>query len=99
MHAFFRVSAIALMLGMVAAAAGCASSGKTAAKAEELPVIVTVPAAPTAEKDALGNYRFLMQEGENRMSADQFDAWMKANGIRVAKGAPTAAAAPEAAKN
>ncbi|WP_313318980.1 hypothetical protein [Stenotrophomonas sp.] len=99
MHAFFRVSGIAVMLASLAALAGCASSGKTAAKAEELPVIVTVPAAPTAEKDALGNYRFLMQDGENKMSADQFDAWMKANGIRVAKGAPTAAASAEPAKN
>ena len=50
--------------------------------------------APAADKDALGNYRFLMQDASGRMSADQFDAWMKANGIRVAKGAPPQAPAP-----
>ena len=58
------------------------------------PVTVTVE-APMAEKDALGNYRFLMQQAGKNMSADQFDAWMKANGIRVARGG-TASAKPEA---
>jgi len=82
MQAFTRVAALVL----VTFVAGCASSGKpVAAAAEEQPITVTVQ-APEAEKDALGNYRFLMQqEGEN-MSADQFDAWLKANGIRVARG-------------
>ncbi|WP_442683909.1 hypothetical protein ACSBPQ_04775 [Stenotrophomonas sp. JC08] len=95
MASFLRAAGIALSLATVALLAGCASSGKPVAKAEEKPITVTVE-APAAEKDALGNYRFLMQQGETRMSADQFDAWMKANGIRVAKGAP--AAVPEAAK-
>lgn len=95
MASFLRATGIALSLATVALLAGCASSGKSVAKAEEKPISVTVE-APAAEKDALGNYRFLMQQGETRMSADQFDAWMKANGIRVAKGAP--AAVPQAAK-
>jgi hypothetical protein len=43
---------------------------------------------PASERDALGAYRFDMSNGEKRMSADEFDAWMKANGIRVAKGNP-----------
>ncbi|WP_145974278.1 hypothetical protein [Stenotrophomonas pictorum] len=95
MHSSARVSAIAVLMASVAFLAGCASSGKPAAKAEDKPVTVTVD-APVAQKDAQGNYRFLMQQGEKRMSADQFDAWMKANGIRVAKGAP--APVPETAK-
>ena len=86
MASFLRAPAIAFSFATIALSAGCASSGKPVAKVE----------APAVEKDALGNYRFLMQQGETRMSADQFDAWMKANGIRVAKGAP--AAVPEAAK-
>jgi hypothetical protein len=27
-----------------------------------------------------------MSNGDKKMTADEFDAWMKANGIRVAKG-------------
>lgn len=95
MASFLRVPGSAIALATLALLAGCASSGKPVAKAEEKPITVTVQ-APVVEKDALGNYRFLMQQGEARMSADQFDAWMKANGIRVAKGAP--GSVPEAAR-
>jgi len=98
MSVLFRVSASSLLIASLALMAGCASSGKPVAKVEEKPVTVVVE-APVAEKDALGNYRFLMQQGEQKMSADQFDAWMKANGIRVAKGAPAPGVAAEAAKN
>ena len=43
-------------------------------------------------------WRFNMEQGGERMSADQFDAWMKSKGVRVAKGAATApAVAGEAA--
>ena len=91
-----------LSVGVAAALvlSGCASSGKpVAAAVEDKPVTVTVE-APMAEKDALGNYRFLMQQEGKNMSADQFDAWMKANGIRVARGnTPEGAAAAPAAKN
>lgn len=93
MQTLIRMSGTSLLMASVAVLAGCASSGKHA-KVEDKPITVTAE-APVVEKDALGNYRFLMQQGEQRMSADQFDAWMKANGIRVAKGAaPAAAAAP-----
>lgn len=95
MQPFIRASGTALLMTSVAVLAGCASSGKPVSKADDKPVTVTLE-VPAAQKDALGNYRFLMQQGENKMSADQFDAWMKANGIRVAKGAP--APVPEAAK-
>lgn len=33
-------------------------------------------------------WRFDMSQGGKRMTADEFDAWMKSRGIRVAKGAP-----------
>ncbi len=40
-------------------------------------------------------WRFDMNQNGRRMTAEEFDAWMKAKGIRVATGrAPTPAAAP-----
>ncbi|GAB3733701.1 hypothetical protein GCM10028794_11470 [Silanimonas algicola] len=46
-------------------------------------------------------YRFDMTQNGRRMTAEEFDAWMKARGIRVATGRPagseTATAAPAAA--
>lgn len=94
MSAFFRIAVSSLGAAAAVVLAGCASSGKPVAATAEKPVTVTVE-APMAEKDALGNYRFLMQQAGKNMSADQFDAWMKANGIRVARGG-TASAKPEA---
>ena len=37
-------------------------------------------------------WRFDMNQNGKRMTADEFDAWMKARGVRVAKGAPPVAA-------
>lgn len=42
------------------------------------------------------DYRFDMDQEGRRMSADEFDAWMKARGVRVAKGAPAPAATASA---
>nr|WP_228760833.1 hypothetical protein [Lysobacter niastensis] len=39
-------------------------------------------------------WRFDMHQNGKRMTAEEFDAWMKAKGVRVAKGKPGAAAAP-----
>ena len=39
-------------------------------------------------------WRFDMSQNGKRMTAEEFDAWMKARGVRVAKGAPKPAAAP-----
>jgi hypothetical protein len=39
-------------------------------------------------------WRFDMSQNGKRMTADEFTAWMKAKGVRVAKGAGAAAAAP-----
>ena len=75
----------------VAALAGCAGRQPRQAQAPApAPVVAVSVSAPVDAPDALGNYRFLMQDGEQKMTADQFDAWMRANGIRVAKGAPAA---------
>ena len=42
-------------------------------------------------------WRFNMTQNGKRMTADEFSAWMKAKGVRVAKGNGTAAAAAPAA--
>ncbi len=78
--------------------AACASNAPVAqAPVESAPAVVEVAVAqPTAERDVHGAYRFNMSEGGKKMSADEFDAWMKANGIRVARG--TAASAETEAK-
>ena len=39
-------------------------------------------------------WRFDMSQNGKRMTAEEFDAWMKARGVRVAKGAPVATPAP-----
>jgi rare lipoprotein A len=63
-----------------------------------------VPATSTAAgeykpktKDDNTPWRFDMSQNGKRMTADEFDAWMKAKGIRVATGKPggTAPAATE----
>lgn len=75
-----------LMLPALVALAAC-SGNKVASKAAQAPeeVLIVSLKAPDA-RDSRGSYRFLMSEGDRRMSVDEFDAWMKANGIRVAKG-------------
>lgn len=81
-HAWMGVL-LALML------TGCASHRPTASA--EMPP----PAGARMEgRDATGAYRFNMTQHGRRMTADEFDAWMKARGIRVAKGASAKQAAP-----
>ena len=41
-------------------------------------------------------WRFNMHQNGRRMTAEEFDAWMKAKGIHVASGKPTATPAPAA---
>jgi len=59
------------------------------------------PSDPAAYKPATEfdntPWRFDMSQGGKRMTADEFDAWMKARGVRVARGAPAPAAASEPA--
>jgi hypothetical protein len=42
-------------------------------------------------------WRFDMNQGGKRMTADEFDAWMKSRGVRVVKARPAAAVAAPAA--
>ncbi|GAB3389342.1 hypothetical protein [Lysobacter fragariae] len=71
----------------------------------------TVPSAPAAmpsstdpaayqPKTQYDNtpWRFNMSQNGKRMTADEFSAWMKAKGVRVAKGAPPAGEAVPAEK-
>lgn len=80
-------SPLRLTLLLPLAALAACSHKKELAKAPPPPpppqdiIEVRVP-----ELDGRGSYRFNMSEGDKKMSADEFDAWMKANGIRVAKG-------------
>ncbi len=48
-------------------------------------------------KDDNTPWRFDMSQNGKRMTSAEFDAWMKAKGIRVATGKPGTAAAPAAA--
>lgn len=78
---------------------------RNVAKALPAPAAATT-ASPAAyqPKTAHDNtpWRFDMSQGGKRMTADEFDAWMKARGVRVVKGpAPAAtppAPAPDASK-
>lgn len=65
--------------------------------AASAPAVAAKPAAPPASggyvpKTPHDNtpWRFDMQQNGKRMSAEEFDAWMKAKGIRVATGKPAA---------
>jgi hypothetical protein len=46
-------------------------------------------------KDDNSPWRFDMSQNGKRMTAAEFDAWMKAKGIRVANGKPAATAVPD----
>lgn len=65
------------LAAIAALAAGCASTPRTSSA----PAPAAKPAAPAPK----GNRFYMTQNGE-RMTADDFDAWMKARGIRIAKG-------------
>lgn len=66
----------------VALLSGCAA---------HTPVAVQVPPAPVPVAVGTSN-RFEMTQYGRQMSAEDFDAWMKARGIRIAKGARIASA-------
>lgn len=77
-----RLPARCLLLMSVAALAACASRPQHAATGQAAAEdVVTVHAGPHG-------HRFDMQQGGRSMTAEEFDAWMKARGIRVATGAP-----------
>ena len=71
------------------------------------PVVAPAPSRPANTNATANNgayvpktphdnspWRFDMQQNGKRMSAEEFDAWMKAKGIRVATGKPAGSTAP-----
>lgn len=73
--------------------------------AKALPAATAAPAAAVANSPAAYKpktefdntpWRFDMNQNGKKMTAEEFDAWMKSRGVRVAKGAGTAAPAPAA---
>ncbi|GAB3514599.1 hypothetical protein GCM10027400_25180 [Pseudoxanthomonas daejeonensis] len=75
---------ILMLLAGVALLTACAGKKpRSAAKAAAKEDVVAVHG-----KDPYP-YRFDMTQKGKRMSADDFDAWMKARGLRVAKGGST----------
>ncbi|GAB3744078.1 hypothetical protein [Lysobacter olei] len=80
-------------------------SSKPAATPAATPAAASAPAADAPidpatykpkTKDDNTPWRFDMSQNGKRMTAEEFDAWMKARGVRVAKGAPAPVKAAEA---
>jgi len=74
------------------------------ASAQEALARIRAPAAAMAAaagayvpltKDDNSPWRFDMSQNGKRMTAAEFDAWMKAKGIRVATGKPAEASTPD----
>lgn len=74
----------ALCVALVALS-GCATQTPVAVKARPVPAPVAVGKSN----------RFEMTQNGRKMSAQDFDAWMKARGIRIAKGASAAKKPPQ----
>jgi len=81
---FGTLRTAAMLLPAIALLAAC-SHQKEMTTAPPPPVVDIVE-VKVPELDGRGSYRFMMSDGDTKMTADEFDAWMKANGIRVAKG-------------
>ena len=69
---------------------GCRAVARTRAPAGGLDPNDPAAYKPKTEFDNTP-WRFNMTQGGKRMTADEFDAWMKARGARVATGKPTPA--------
>ena len=66
--------------------------------AKRKPAAPAKPAAQAETRLADPSNRFNMTQGGKKMTADDFDAWMKKNGYRVATGAPAKAKEEEPQK-
>lgn len=87
-----RLPLCGAMMIAVGLLTGCASTSSSSAIRKDAPEdVVTVKAGPHG-------HRFDMQQNGRSMTAEEFDAWMKARGIRVAKGAPAKPRAASTAK-
>lgn len=69
-----------------------------AAKRKGTAKAATAPAPKPVEAPTDPSKRFHMTQNGKQMTADDFDAWMKKNGYRVATGAPSQPKAEEPAK-
>lgn len=75
---------VILLLPTVALLAACGGRKDVAKAAPPPPEEIVEIIVP--DLDARGSYRFEMSDGDRRLTADEFDAWMKANGIRISTG-------------
>lgn len=74
----------------------CAAFAVVSGCATQAPVAVNVKAPPSPASVAIGkSNRFEMTQYGRQMSAEDFDAWMKARGIRIAKGPQATKPAPK----
>jgi len=69
----------------------------TPVSAEAYLARVRQPETPPASAQNPSSHRFNMTQNGRRMTAEEFEAWMRSRGIRVATGRPTPAAAPASA--
>lgn len=67
-----------------------ATTSAVAAEPQDKPAVDAADYKPKTEHDNTP-YRFNMEQNGKRMTADEFDAWMKARGVRVATGKPATA--------
>ncbi len=72
----------------------CAAFAALPGCATQAPVAVEAPPAPAPVGVGKSN-RFEMTQNGRKMSASDFDEWMKARGIRIAKGAPATKVPPK----
>ena len=68
-----------------------ASSASAPAQASAAGASIDPATYKPQTKDDNTPWRFDMSQNGKRMTAEEFDAWMKARGVRVAKGVPPAA--------
>jgi len=73
---------------------GCLTANAVPATAPALPSSSSPAAYKPQTKYDNSPWRFDMSQNGKRMTAEEFDAWMKARGVRVAKGAAGAATVP-----
>ncbi|MDR7099549.1 MULTISPECIES: hypothetical protein [Lysobacteraceae] len=66
---------------------GCLTANAVPATAPALPSSSSPAAYKPQTKYDNSPWRFDMSQNGKRMTAEEFDAWMKARGVRVAKGA------------
>jgi hypothetical protein len=74
---------LVLLLAAIGTLPACAGTKHraTAKAGKQEAVVIVRPDDPFA-------YRFDMTQRGKKMSADDFEAWMKARGLRIAKGGP-----------